>query len=248
MDPYEAKVFFTLLGCAVVLGLLIILFVASLYLHHQKNIALQRKNTEIEINTLEMERKRIASDMHDDLGPLLSAIQMRLNAMPISVHQIKHSVKIKALLDEAIQKLRETSYGLMPPILSMKGLNAAISSFSEAIEDAGKLRVKLTFEIESNAIDADKQVHLYRIFQEAIHNCIQHADANCFTLKVSYFEKRMHLLMYDDGIGFDMKTRTDCSGFGLRNILNRVELLEGEMYLDTKPGAGVKYEIFIPLK
>lgn len=248
MDTDEAKIFHALLICGVILAVFIFLFVRSILWHHHKNVKLQKEKTEVEINTLEQERKRIAANMHDEVALILSTVVLRLEAMKLTtIQQGKDVAKMKELLHEVIQKIREISYDLMPPLLQRNGLFAAMRNLAETIEDTGVLKVVMQLPTPEPCIPSQKEIHFYRIFQEAIHNTMQHARATTFNIDIHKNGAKIYVKMKDDGIGFKYDGKpTETWGLGMSNILNRVELLNGEMYIETKPGAGVEYNIIIP--
>jgi two-component system, NarL family, sensor kinase len=247
MDAYETKVLFTLLGGAAAIAFALGCLFISLLRQQRINTKLQLEKTQAEIATLEQERKRMASDIHDEVAPVLTVIKMKLDTLRATTSKDIQTIAVtKKLLQDAIQKLRETYDNLMPELLYRKGLLEAIRSSIEDIEDTGAIKVRLYHDKQYLPASSEDEIHLYRIFQEAIHNCLQHAEATTFTIRILQRDSKLELMMQDDGKGFNYDLiKKGSAGHGLRNISNRVDLLNGDFYVDTKPGKGVKYTIVI---
>lgn len=248
MDAYETKVFIAILIAVFILSILLIFFISTLLRHQRKNAELYEQQLKAVITTLEAERKRVASDLHDDLGPFLASIKLQVNLLNTQDEEDISAIKeISNHLDGIIEKVRETSNNLMPNVLIRKGLIVAINSFAQRINKTNVLAIN-TFLDESLELEEEKEVHVYRIFQEGVHNTLRHANATQFEIKLERKEAALHMVMSDNGKGFDFETMSNESiGFGLKSISNRVDLLKGDFYLDSKPGRGAKYTIVIPL-
>lgn len=248
MDTNETKVYIAVLIAVLVLAVILIFFITSLLKHQRKNTELHQQQVKAEITTLETERKRVASDLHDDLGPFLSSIKLQINLLNTEDHEDRTAIReISTQIDGIVEKVRETSNNLMPNILIRKGLVVAIDNFAQRINKTNTLSIK-TFFAEDISLDEEKEVHIYRIFQEGVHNTLRHATATEFEISIEKKESTLHLTMADNGKGFDYEAMSiENVGFGLKNISSRVDVLKGDIFLDTKPGTGVKYTIIIPL-
>src|SRR5690606_15559385 len=127
MHPSEEQFYSALTVAAVGLGIIIAVFIATMIRHQRRNARLNKMRIRAEINTLEKERKRIATDLHDELGPILSAVRIQINHLK---HQTEEDKKIIAFankhIDDAISKTREISYNLLPNTLVRKGLAKAV--------------------------------------------------------------------------------------------------------------------------
>lgn len=246
MDTQETGLYYILIITSVVTsGVLLYAFITAILqqIHYRVQHNLE---VESEILASEKERSWLAADMHDDLGPLLSATKMSLSAI---------GAKNKAdlvLLEESMQqidvvnaKIRSLARGLMPDILLQKGLQLALQQFIKTLGNAYTLSIELKLQ-PMPPISDNASIHLYRIIQEIIHNCLKHARANQLVIKVYTKNNELILAAADDGIGFKTFKRThQPKGFGLTGIQNRVHLLNGRFNLRSHPGTS--YFIQIPL-
>ncbi len=249
MDTHEAKIYTAILIAAIILGIILIYFILTIISYHRRHINLYKEKIRVEITTLEKERKRMASDLHDDLGPVLSAVKFHIDCLnTMDKEDVKIIVKTKKYIDDILKKVRETSNNLMPSVLIRKGLLLAIEEFAGNINSTNALKVVTDFTTEKFKISSEKEIHIYRIIQEVMNNALKYSQAATFTIRLIVEKKILHLQMSDDGNGFDYKKElNEGLGLGLKSILSRVEILDGEMYLETKPGKGVLYIINIPL-
>ena len=132
MDTQETKIYIAALIAAGVLGIILVYFIVTIIRQQRKTQKLHRDKIEAEILTLEKERGRIAADLHDDLGPILSAIKFKINSVDLHSEEDKKIMeKASTHVDETIRRIREISYDLMPNTLIRKGL--VFTSHTEAI-------------------------------------------------------------------------------------------------------------------
>ncbi len=247
MDKKEANLYASLLVAAIIIGLLLVFFIISLIRQQRKNLALHKEKIQAEILTLENERKRMASDLHDELGPVLSAVKMQINSVDTSTEDAELIDKASKHIDGMLQRIREISNNLMPTVLIRKGFVAALQEFTDNINRTGKIIIAYSA-TTGLQIPGEKEIHLFRIAQEIIHNCIKHAEATRIDIVLTKKQNLLMLEMKDNGKGFDHSTISRSSlGHGLGNILSRVEILHGEMFVDSAMGKGVKYNIEIPV-
>ncbi|WP_207491796.1 sensor histidine kinase [Aridibaculum aurantiacum] len=247
MDPKEAKIYLTLLIAAVIVGVIISFFIISLIRHQRRNLQLHKEKIQAEIITLERERKRMASDLHDELGPVLSAVKMQINSVDVSDEDEELIEKASKHLDNSLQRIREISNNLMPVALVRKGFVTALNEYVDNINRTGKLSIQYNSSTGDLLIDKDKEIHLYRIAQEIIHNAIKHSGGSTMKIQIAKKQDMVILEISDNGKGFDQVSVSKGSvGHGLGNILSRVEILQGDVYVDTAAGKGVKYNIEIP--
>lgn len=248
MNPYETNLYHAILITAVVIGSIIIFFIVSITAQQRKNLALQRLNILAEISALEKERGRIAHDLHDELGPLLSAVKMKINSFELTDQEDKVQMdKTNKHIDDVLKRIREISFDLMPSSLLRKGLVTALKEFVDYLGNHNK--VTFTFNAQSEVLlDDEKSINVYRIVQEATHNAIKHAAATQIDIETRTDAKKLFLTIKDNGKGFDHKRQVvESTGFGLRGLLSRTEMMGGQMYLDSKPGSGTIYNFEIPL-
>jgi signal transduction histidine kinase len=247
MDTHETKVYVALLIVAVIVGVFLIFFIVTIIQHQRRNHSLHKEKINAEITTLEKERVRIASDLHDDLGPMLSAVKLLINNVDLGSDEDRNTlIKANGHIDEILVQLRRISNDLMPQALTRKGLVVAVKEF---ISDLNEKRImQIHFEPTENLpISPEQDIHLYRIIHEVIHNTDKHAKASMLDITLGCKNETLILKLRDDGCGFNAKdTLTIQKGLGLKNILSRVETLRGIMYIESGAGKGTGYTIEIP--
>lgn len=248
MPANEKEYLDALLIVVVIVGIILMYFIITAIRYQRRSMRLHKEKIQAEIDTLENERKRIASDLHDELGPLLSAVKLQINNLETTDPADLQLIEKSSLhIDTIIKKLREISNDLMPNTLMRKGLKIAIEEFIDNSQEASKLPVKFICEPDMQ-LEQDKEINLYRIVQEITHNTIKHAKATMLIIKISIQDNRLFLMTADNGIGFDYfhKIR-DNIGLGLRNLQSRTEVMGGEFTCVAEPGKGTSYTIEIPL-
>lgn len=207
----------------------------------------QQARIAAEIATLENERKRIAGDLHDELGPVLSAVRLQVNHLePADETERIILQKSSSQIDEVIKRFREISYDLLPNTLVRKGLVKATEEFIGRMSEAYQLRIEFTS--DEIRLQPDREVNLYRILQEIIHNSVKHARATLLTIDMKVNGSQLHINTKDDGIGFNYEAmKTNEGGLGMLNLQSRVEVLNGVLRIDTQPGKGTLFFIEIPI-
>jgi signal transduction histidine kinase len=248
MDAHETSIYHAILITAFVIGTIIVFFIISITRQQRKNLALHRLNILAEITTLERERDRIAHDLHDELGPLLSAVKMKINSFELTDEEDKVQIeKTNKHIDDVLKRMREISFDLMPNSLLRKGLVTALKEFVDYLNNAKK--IKFSFKaLNELQVNDQKAINIYRIVQEIVHNAIKHSGATEFNIEIKTEKDMIMLMLADNGIGFDHEKESgETIGFGLRSLLSRSELIGGHMYLDSKPGKGTTYNFEIPL-
>jgi len=248
MHTIETKIYTTIIIAAGVLGIILVYFVINIIRQQRKNLIFQKEKIQAEITTLENERRRIASDLHDDLGPLLSAVKLQINSVEVPDIEDKELIERSGLyIDNILARIREISNNLMPQALARKGLVIALQEFID------NLTLGHPFDIQfvstgDIALKDDKEIHLYRIILEIIHNALKHSQASNLNVLLRSENNRLRVDIADNGSGFEYHTINKTgAGLGLKNIESRVEMLRGELYVETQPGEGTKYRIEIPL-
>jgi two-component system, NarL family, sensor kinase len=250
MDTHEAKVYTALLIVAIIVGIVIAYFIFTIIIYHRKHIALYKEKVGAEIATLEAERKRIAEDLHDDISPFLSTIKLQMNCLNVQDEEDEKILENNnRLIDDILKKVRETSNNLLPAVLVRKGLLYAIREVAETINQANQLKVILQIPEEPLTLTSHQELHIFRVFQESLNNCIKHANATEFLVQIDQDEKGVQILLKDNGKGFNVDNITGKRiGLGLKNIINRIDLLKGDIFQNIQPGKGVAYNIIIPTK
>ncbi len=247
MDAQETNIYHAIVITSVVLGVIIVYFIISITRQQRKNLELYRLKILAEITTLERERARIASDLHDDLGPLLSAVKLKINSFELTDENDKLQMDLtNDHIDDILKRIRDISFDLMPNALIRKGLVKALREFLDYLNNEGS--IKFVFESSDKIqVSEQKAVNIYRIVQEAVNNAIKHSGASEFCLKIESGNKNLLISIRDNGKGFDHDKESETNvGFGLRGLVSRTEVIGGKMYLESVPGKGTTYSFEIP--
>ena len=248
MDARATTIFTAIVITSIILGAVIIFFFISIIRQQRRNIALYRSKILAEITTLEKERKRTAADLHDELGPILSAVKFQISSFELHDEDDKQTlVKANKNIDAIISRMRGIANDLMPNTLLRKGLIPALQASIESVNHDSHLSIEFISctlpELPENAA-----VNLYRILQEIIHNTIKHADASRLKIEIREANGQLVILTEDNGKGFNYSgIAKESTGLGLRNLLSRTEILGGNMYVDSKPDKGTRFTFEIPL-
>jgi len=197
----------------------------------------------------EKERLRIAKDLHDSLGGLLSSVKTHFSSMTNQCDDIKElelTKKTTDLIDEACIEVRRISHNMMPHSLSISGLVGAVEDLGEQLTTEG---YQMTLEISNvpENIEDTKKIVVFRLLQELISNCKKHANAKSILVQMLSREQQLIILVEDDGVGFNYEEAIKKEGIGLESINSRVEFLNGTIHWDAQEGTGSSVTINIPL-
>ncbi|UTW63182.1 hypothetical protein KFE98_03225 [bacterium SCSIO 12741] len=199
----------------------------------------------------EEERRRIARDLHDSVGALLSIARVQVHKVEEEIRKLTELDLIgntEEILTKAGKEVRAVAHNMMPGVLIELGLYEAVADFVD------KQRKVMDAKIHFPSVEFDErfsneiEVMTYRIVQELFHNSNKHALAQTITLKLDLTESHLLLDYKDDGVGFPKDWFQSEHRLGLSSIRSRVKFVQGEVQLQTSPGHGVHYHIQIPLK
>jgi signal transduction histidine kinase len=202
------------------------------------------------IQTEEKERRRLAKDLHDGLGPLLSTVKMAIS----SFAQIEIDAKSKEIIEnsdivitEAIRSLKEISNNLSPHVLDNFGLASAIKSFSGKITSTKTIKISFNTNMPEERLEYNTEVVLYRVICELINNTIKHAKAKNIEIELTRHNKILTMVYTDDGQGFDVKSvlHGHNEGMGYKNILSRIKSIKGIINVESEHSTGIKVLIII---
>jgi signal transduction histidine kinase len=249
MDAKETSFYTAVLIISIVLGIVIVYFIVSILRQQRRNVALYRKSLLTEMTTLEKERSRIASDLHDEIGPMLSAVKLRLSSLDVASEEDQEQLESTGNhIDELIRRMREISFDLMPNTLIRKGLTMAITEFIQYCSKRNSMHISFNSD-NSVALDEQRTINLYRIVQEIVHNAMKHAKASELKIELRREKNNIILATHDNGVGFNYDVRlSDATGLGLRNLLSRTEIMGGKMYIESKKDKGTTYIFEIPVQ
>jgi signal transduction histidine kinase len=199
----------------------------------------------------EEERARIARNLHDNVTQRVAALSIRLGVLQRdlgSAHSEHHEALI-SLRDSAIQlgeEIRHFSHELHPPILKRVGLAAAIVAHCKQFAADNQLPVRCVCSIVATDISEVAALSLYRVCQQSLHNVAKHANATQVVVTLSSTANAVHLVIRDDGRGFDVSSRTASTGLGLWSADERLRLLRGSLVIESEPGAGTIIRAMVP--
>jgi signal transduction histidine kinase len=198
----------------------------------------------------ERERKRIAEELHDRLGGMLSTLKLHYSSVERQITELSESVtdqyiKARDIIDETAEEVRRISHDLYSGTLVDYGLIAAIEQLEETLENVGGPDFFWDLNNMDQRLDSELEINLYRIIQEGVSNILKHAQAQKVTVQLTRYQDSADLVIEDDGRGFD--TKQDAKGIGLKNLNSRVERLNGQLTIDSARGRGTILIIQIPL-
>ncbi len=237
---------------------LLILLLAYRSYKHKRNLQQQRINeletekqlmaTEAVLKGEEQERSRLAKDLHDGLGGMLSGIKYSLNTMkgnlvltPDNAQAFERSMD---MLDSSIKEMRRVAHNMMPEALVKFGLDTALKDFCNDINQSGALKVNYqSLGLEELKLDQTTSITIYRIVQELINNTMKHAAATTAIVQVTKTGNAISITVEDDGKGFNPVILQQVKGIGWTNIQSRVEYLKGKMDVQSETGKGTSVHI-----
>lgn len=248
MHTSEEKFYTAIIIAAIVLGVMILFFIFTMIRHQRRNVQLYKAKIKAEISTLENERRRIATDLHDELGPLLSAVRIHVNRLQSQTEHDKAIVQYaNKHIDDIIQKTRAISYNLLPNTLVRKGVVKAVQEYINKLNETSPMTINFQYD-EDFRLHKDREVNVYRIIQEVIHNAVKHAKATKLNINFKLQEDMVVLVTADNGKGFDIDELINNSdGLGLMNLQSRTEVLNANFNYESEKGKGTTYIFEIPL-
>jgi len=198
----------------------------------------------------EKERSRIARDLHDGLGNLLSTLKVNFGSLQINFDD-KNSQKIygsaSQMIDEACTEVRKIAHEMMPQALKKLGLKKAIEDLVLKMNSSYDFETEFHVHGSEKIFDDNTNVMIYRIVQEALNNIVKYAKATEVSIQLTYSDDWIDLTIEDDGVGFDPGKIDPDKGMGLKSIAFRTEFIGGTFDLDSSPGRGTLIAINIPL-
>lgn len=249
MYSEEKRIYAALLTGAVLFAVLMAFFVLTIIRYQRKRVRTYYEVMEGEINLMERERGRIAKDLHDNIGAMVSAVNFLLGGIVSDNEQdIVLIAKMKDHISDTMLNIGQLSYDIMPRILSAEGLQAAVRDFLDILTYSKKISVQFSCNIPKGAVEPEKEVLIFRIIQEIIQNILKHANATAIVCELNNTGKMIVLHISDNGVGFNYKNAKQMrDGAGLHNIMARVTILKAKIFLNAEVQKGVDYLIKIPI-
>ncbi len=188
------------------------------------------------INSQEKERSRFAKDLHDGFGQMISVLNLNLKSLnddKEKSHEVfENSSKV---LEEMYTELKSICFNLMPQTLIQHGIGPAITEFANRINASRRIHVAIDLFGLDERLPELVEISLYRITQEWVNNILKYSDATTITVQITKEAAELTLLIEDNGMGFDKNLLINGKGNGWSNINSRVNLVKGEINLDTVP-------------
>jgi two-component system NarL family sensor kinase len=192
----------------------------------------------------EQERTRLARDLHDGLGGLLSSIKIELSQVSKQPEQqINYGIgRTLSHLDDAVNELRRIARSLMPEILMKYGLAEATKEFCKNLNETGVNLICQVFNYK-DSLPREKQVVLYRIIQELVNNAVKHASAGQILVIIQQSGEKLFVTVEDDGKGFDTTKPNTKNGAGLANVKARADFLNASFDIQSSHGHGTSVTV-----
>lgn len=249
-------ILFSILGMLII-GILVIWFLnrAQNKISNEKiktqeqKLEFRKELLENTVRTQENERERISKELHDDVTSQLSIIHLNLHMLKNKVDNegevatlIDH---IESSLKNSTERTRSIAHELMPAIFKKFGFHHALKELANSVNLTNHVELKANNEHLLTITNQFKLLHIYRILQELINNSLKYAQASHLIIEFSNLENNFIQLTYiDDGVGFNTKQQSE--GLGMSNLKTRIELLNGEILVDSSPGHGTNVTCKFP--
>jgi signal transduction histidine kinase len=200
------------------------------------------------IDWQENERQRLSRELHDGIGQLLLSVKMRVGRIKGKTPNDDGIIEdTKNIIQQTVSDIRDISNNLMPSVLTEFGLKKGIENLCNEIVINHNIETKIVSSIDE-LNNTRTSTYLYRIVQEATTNSIKHAKASKIMITLHQIENIIKLTIEDNGIGFDTEKNKNTKSNGLRNIRERVKLLNGNCSISSKKNTGTIINIEIPIQ
>jgi len=203
----------------------------------------------------ERERRRIATELHDQVGQTLILSKIKLDSLLRSLPLEgfgKQIGEISRYLDQSIQEIRSLTFQLSPPLLYEVGFEAAVEWLGEEFEEKYGFKMEFQDDGKKKSLDEEASVALYQMVRELLLNVTKHAKAKRVRISIGKVSGKIKVIVADDGSGFDgsngMRRKNKGSGFGLFNIRHRIEYMGGEFKIKSKINQGTSVTLMLPVK
>ncbi len=231
----------------VVLLLLLVFYLWRKQSHIQQQKVISEQKTRLReaqiqavISSEEKERKRFASDLHDSMGQLVSALTMNIQGLKNTSNDPQVRLEIvdnsTSLLHDIQHEIRNIAFNLMPQVLTNDGLIPALHELLARINKSNQMNAEVQVFGMEGRLNEVFEISLYRILQEWISNVLKYANATEILIQFTAHEEEIIITVEDNGQGFNLRTFENSKGNGWRNINTRLSLIKGEMDIDTQEG------------
>jgi signal transduction histidine kinase len=200
----------------------------------------------------EKERQRIANELHDNLGSLLTTLKFHFHAFldnPSNANAQSNPAldKTNTLIDEAYEKVRSIAHVQNAGVNAQEGLLPAVKNFASKVSIANNLEIEVNEHGLDRQLDNAFEITAFRIIQELVANIIKHSRATLATISLTQHEHAMNIMVEDNGVGFDISETKPSAGMGLYSIQKRVESAGGSVTIESVPKNGTTVIIDLPI-
>jgi len=202
----------------------------------------QREFVKSLLQSLEDERKRVSMELHDSVGQILVVAGRNVAN--------KQYDQVEPMLQNALNEVRTISQGLHPYVLEKMGLQDAILNLIHAADSSHDIFIESDVDLTFSQLTKEQEIHVYRIVQELISNCLKHAQSPSLVVEIESNDAQIKIFLSDKGIGFNTTelNQKKTMSLGMKTLHERVELLKGKIHFDSKPNRGTTVTITIPSK
>jgi two-component system, NarL family, sensor kinase len=213
-------------------------------------IDFHKKMMEASLESQENERRRVAADLHDSIGAMLSTIRLSFLTFARENKTDNNSIQeSKKMIDDTIDSVRRISRDLMPSTLEKFGLSQAVKEMCERFQNTSSISIIFDEEGTYQSLSKKKELMIFRIIQELINNALKHSGASRIKVTLNH-SHNLTVVVEDNGKGFDvqhhLQDRTTGKGLGLFNIENRARVIGAEIFFESQQEKGSNTTITVP--
>jgi signal transduction histidine kinase len=207
------------------------------------DVSQSKKQLSAAVQTLEIDRKRIAQNLHDDISSKLNVISLNCHLLKIPNLLQKDIEEITKNIIEytskALNSSKTLTHSLLPPVLEKFGLHAGIEELCQELIDSSAIDIQYVNNIQFDYKDNDKHIHVFRILQELLANSMQHGKATVIDIIFNEIDGEQTCKYSDNGIGFDLNLLENHDGLGMKNVAGRVTVLGGNLSIESQMNEGI---------
>lgn len=247
MYTSPGQILFILTVSALIVGGLIGYFLYSMVRHIRQYQRQQEQYNRSKLEALERERQVISADLHDDIGPMLSATLYKLGAVhPLPEREKELLVQVQEHIRSVFSRIREMSVMLVPRAIEKKGPLYALDEFAGNYLNGQPLKVEISV-MSCPGLSGEQSLQLFRMLQEILHNTVKHAGASRLEVSARIENEVLHIETRDDGKGFEPAAVREKPGLGLQHLSVRARMIGARLSCNSWPGKGTCYSIDIPI-
>jgi two-component system, NarL family, sensor kinase len=257
------EIFVSVIVGVLLIIFLVIVFIISIYRYKKRILAdreerisresqFQQELLRTQLEIQEQTFRNISQEIHDNIGQVLTLAKLNLNTIPdnsLSVESNNKLTNSKDLITKAIQDLRDLSKSLNTEFVSEVGLVKSIEYELELLRKAGSIQISLMQQGEYFSLSQQKELILFRIFQEVLNNIMKHSQATEITVMLGFHPDHFYLEIADNGDGFNLNEiqQNGQYGIGIKNMQNRSKIIGANFTINSEPGKGTTVRIELPI-